>query len=207
MRFQILRADVRPTKPITVAPDIDAVVVAGDVCEGAQRGFATARRIVPVQIPVVCVLGKTVVPAAGSPRHSQKLANIHRSRAGAAIRRRHGRRHPSRPASALHPSAVRARSAYGCARVGPDGGIEAGQPELLVHGHVHSSFDYRVSATRMVCSGSSGENSDFISALVADITPLIAALHEPRRYASLRRRPHIDQQRRDDPREAEWRAP
>jgi Icc-related predicted phosphoesterase len=60
MRLQIfsdLHADVVPPRPITVAPDIDAVVVAGDVCEGAEQGFARLRRIVPMQIPIISVLG------------------------------------------------------------------------------------------------------------------------------------------------------
>jgi Icc-related predicted phosphoesterase len=59
MRVQIfsdLHCDVRPPKPITVAPDIDAVIVAGDTCEGAQSGFAFLRRIVPKQV-IVSLLG------------------------------------------------------------------------------------------------------------------------------------------------------
>lgn len=55
--FSDLHADVRKTKPITVAPDIDAVVVAGDVCEGAERGFAWLRRIVPMHVPIIAVMG------------------------------------------------------------------------------------------------------------------------------------------------------
>jgi Icc-related predicted phosphoesterase len=60
MRLQILsdlHADVTQPRVITVAPDIDAVVVAGDTCEGAERGFMRLRRIVPMQIPIVAVLG------------------------------------------------------------------------------------------------------------------------------------------------------
>lgn len=30
--------------------------------------------------------------------------------------------------------------------------IEAGQPELWVHGHVHDSFDYHVGATRVLAN-------------------------------------------------------
>ena len=55
--FSDLHADVAPPKPITVAPDIDAVVVAGDVCQGAEHGFDFVRRIVPLHIPIVAVLG------------------------------------------------------------------------------------------------------------------------------------------------------
>ncbi len=60
MRLQIfsdLHVDVAPPRPIAVAPDVDAVVVAGDVCQGAEQGFAWLRRIVPMQIPIVMVLG------------------------------------------------------------------------------------------------------------------------------------------------------
>ena len=60
MKIQLLsdlHADVAPVKPITVAPDIDVVIVAGDTCQGAECGFAFLRRIVPMQIPVVAVLG------------------------------------------------------------------------------------------------------------------------------------------------------
>jgi Icc-related predicted phosphoesterase len=60
MRIQIfsdLHVDVRPPRPITMAPDIDAVVVAGDTCEGAEHGFAWLRGIVPMQLPIIAVLG------------------------------------------------------------------------------------------------------------------------------------------------------
>lgn len=60
MRVQIfsdLHADVSAPRPITIAPAVDAVVVAGDVCEGAERGFAWLRQIVPMQIPIVMTLG------------------------------------------------------------------------------------------------------------------------------------------------------
>lgn len=60
MRLQIfsdLHADVHPIKPITIADGIDAIVVAGDTCEGASRAFARLRQIVPVTIPIVMVMG------------------------------------------------------------------------------------------------------------------------------------------------------
>ncbi|MBS0248402.1 MAG: metallophosphoesterase [Proteobacteria bacterium] len=60
MRLQIfsdLHADVAAPRSITVSPDVDAVVVAGDVCEGAEQGFARLRLIVPMQIPIISVLG------------------------------------------------------------------------------------------------------------------------------------------------------
>ena len=60
MRVQIfsdLHADVAPIKAITVAPDIDAVVVAGDICQGAERAYTVLRQIVPMQVPIVFVMG------------------------------------------------------------------------------------------------------------------------------------------------------
>ena len=60
MRLQVfsdLHADVRQPKAIEVASDVDAVVVAGDVCEGAERAFAYLRQIVPMQLPIVMVMG------------------------------------------------------------------------------------------------------------------------------------------------------
>ncbi|MCK1396929.1 metallophosphoesterase [Bradyrhizobium sp. 4] len=60
MNIQILsdlHADVHPIKPITIRPDVDAVVVAGDVCEGAVNAFAYLRRIVPMPIPILMVAG------------------------------------------------------------------------------------------------------------------------------------------------------
>jgi hypothetical protein len=48
MKFQFLsdlHADVFSIKPISILDD--AVIVAGDVCEGAVQAFACLRRIVP----------------------------------------------------------------------------------------------------------------------------------------------------------------
>jgi hypothetical protein len=59
--FSDLHADVRPPKAIKIGPDVDAVVVAGDVCEGAERGFAYLRQIVPMSIALVMVFGPTVL--------------------------------------------------------------------------------------------------------------------------------------------------
>ncbi|MGU3420747.1 metallophosphoesterase [Methylobacterium sp. D54C] len=49
--------------------------------------------------------------------------------------------------------------------------VAAAQPALWVHGHVHSSFDYRVAATRVVCNpkGYGRENPDFDPGLVIEI--------------------------------------
>ena len=55
--FSDLHADVSPPKLITLGDDIDAVMIAGDVCEGAENGFAWLRQIVPMQTPVIMALG------------------------------------------------------------------------------------------------------------------------------------------------------
>jgi Icc-related predicted phosphoesterase len=49
--------------------------------------------------------------------------------------------------------------------------IEAHQPTLWVHGHVHTSFDYRVGETRIVCNahGYGDENPDFDGRLVVEV--------------------------------------
>ena len=60
MRLQVfsdLHIDQAPIQSIVVGPNIDAVVVAGDVCEGAENSFVALRRIVPMAIPIVAVLG------------------------------------------------------------------------------------------------------------------------------------------------------
>jgi Icc-related predicted phosphoesterase len=60
MKVQVLsdlHLDVLPIKPLSIAEGIDAVVVAGDTCEGAVPAFAHLRRIVPMPIPILMVLG------------------------------------------------------------------------------------------------------------------------------------------------------
>ena len=60
MRIQIfsdLHVDVAPIKPIVIAEAVDVVVVAGDTCEGASRTFEHLRRIVPMHIHIVMVMG------------------------------------------------------------------------------------------------------------------------------------------------------
>jgi Icc-related predicted phosphoesterase len=49
--------------------------------------------------------------------------------------------------------------------------IDARQPALWVHGHTHSSFDYRVGATRVICNpaGYGHENLSFDPALVVTL--------------------------------------
>jgi len=55
--FSDLHAYVYAPKAIELLPGIDAVIVAGDTCEGADKAFATLRQIVPSEIPIVMVLG------------------------------------------------------------------------------------------------------------------------------------------------------
>lgn len=44
-------------KPIEELPEVDVVVVAGDVGEGAVNGFARLREIVAEDVPIVMVMG------------------------------------------------------------------------------------------------------------------------------------------------------
>jgi len=55
--FSDLHLDVHPIKPITIMAGVDLVIVAGDTCEGVLRAFEQLRRIVPLHIPIVMVLG------------------------------------------------------------------------------------------------------------------------------------------------------
>lgn len=55
--FSDLHLDVAAIKPITIADGVDVVIVAGDTCEGAIRAFEHLRRIVPLAIPIIMVMG------------------------------------------------------------------------------------------------------------------------------------------------------
>jgi Icc-related predicted phosphoesterase len=86
MRLQIfsdLHADVARPRPIAVAPEIDAVIVAGDVCEGAEKGFARLRQIVPMQVPIIMVMGnheyyrRHLASELASPRQAPPLYGVH----------------------------------------------------------------------------------------------------------------------------------
>lgn len=60
MRVQIfsdLHAGVAPLKRITVAKDVDLIIVAGDVAEGAENAFSALRRIVPEVVPIIFTMG------------------------------------------------------------------------------------------------------------------------------------------------------
>jgi Icc-related predicted phosphoesterase len=230
--FSDLHADVFAPRPITIATDVDVVVVAGDVCEGATHAFACLRRIVPMQQPIVMVLGnhefyrrcwpdelaeaRQQAPLYGvhllendtvvidgvrfigcslwtdyrlfgehNVTHAMNTAsnglNDHRrikwskqpwlrfrpqealllhSRSRAFIEQtlttpfdgptvvvtHHaphvGSLHPRYAQELLSAAFVSDLSAV----------IEAGQPDLWIHGHVHSSFDYHVGKTRVICN-------------------------------------------------------
>jgi Icc-related predicted phosphoesterase len=55
--FSDLHLDVRPIKKITIQDGVDLVIVAGDTCEGVLRAFEQLRRIVPMHIPIIMVMG------------------------------------------------------------------------------------------------------------------------------------------------------
>jgi Icc-related predicted phosphoesterase len=55
--FSDLHADVAEPKPIALQPDVELVVVAGDVCEGAVQAFERLRAIVPLPTPIIMVMG------------------------------------------------------------------------------------------------------------------------------------------------------
>jgi Icc-related predicted phosphoesterase len=251
--FSDLHTDVSPPRKIEVAHEIDAVIVAGDVCEGAERAFAALRRIVPMQTPIIMVLGNhqfyhrcwqeevataraqaplygvylleneavTVdgvrfigcslwtdyalfgahnmpdamrVAATGLNDHRcitwlkepwqrfrpQEASRLHRhSRGfieaalaepfdGATVVMTHHAPHPG----SVHP---RFQNAALSAAFASDltATIEAGRPDLWVHGHVHDSFDYHVGATRILCNpnGYGAENTAFDPALVVEVGP------------------------------------
>src|SRR5258708_18928853 len=55
--FSDIHADVAPVKKITIADEVDAVIVPGDTCEGALRAFEHLREIVPLHVPIVMTMG------------------------------------------------------------------------------------------------------------------------------------------------------
>jgi Icc-related predicted phosphoesterase len=252
MRLQIfsdLHADVAQPRPITVAPDIAAVIVAGDVCQGAENGFARLRQIVPMQLPIVMVMGNheyygrhfasdlaaarqaaplygvhllennvitlggvrfigcslwtdyalfgDVARAMQAAAHGlndhrritwgkqpwrrfrpQEACRLHQQSRefiettlaapfdGATVVVTHHAPHPGSIHSRYKSDLLTAAYVSDLTEV-----MEAGRPDLWVHGHVHSSFDYYVGETRIVCNphGYGLENPDFDPALVAEV--------------------------------------
>lgn len=79
MRIQIfadLHIDVRPIKKITIPDGVDLVIVAGDTCEGVLHAFEQLRRIVPMHITIVMVMGNHEYYRRFVP-HELELARAH----------------------------------------------------------------------------------------------------------------------------------
>jgi len=256
MRLQIfsdLHADPRRFRPVEVSPDVDAVIVAGDVCEGAECAFQALRRIVPMQIPIIAVMGnhefyndvwreeiahaRAVAPLYGihllennsvtfgdvrfvggtlwtnyalfgdgyvslamhaarnglldhqlitwvkqpwqrfRPQHALGLHRASRNFietelatpfAGPTVVVTHHAPHPRSVHTRYANDLLSAAFVSNLTSI-----IEAGRPDLWVHGHVHDSFDYQVGATRVLCNphGYGAENAAFDPALVVEVGP------------------------------------
>jgi Icc-related predicted phosphoesterase len=254
MRIQVfsdLHADVAAVKPIRVGAGVDAVIVAGDTCQGVQESFAHIRQIVPMHIPVVATLGnheyyrrclpeELGIARAKAPDYGIRLleddtatigdvrlvgctlwtdyrafgaANVPTAMRTAAQglndhRRITWSKQPwarFRPAEALllhsrsrkflqttlqteyawptvvithhapHPRSLHPRYANDLLSAAYVSDLEdlivAAAPELWVHGHVHTSFDYTVGRTRVLCNphGYGSENPDFDPGLVVEV--------------------------------------
>jgi Icc-related predicted phosphoesterase len=249
--FSDLHVDVFPPKPITIAANVDLVIVAGDTCEGALRAFEHLRRIVPMSVPAVMVMGnhefyrRFIFDELAVARSQASAFNIHllendtvilggirftgatlwsdhlifgqasqlaamsASARGLNDHRLIGwqkkpwlRFRPQEAALLHHKSKAWLAETLNTAWNGPtvvvshhavcwssvDPGlrsdlltaayvsdlsslIEAGQPDLWVHGHVHRSSDYRIGQTRILCNphGYGNENPRFDGALVVEI--------------------------------------
>jgi Icc-related predicted phosphoesterase len=230
--FSDLHVDVAEIKPITIAQDVDAVIVAGDVCEGVERAFRTLRAIVPEPIPILfvagnhefyrrfvreeiavaralaasfnirfleqeqtelggvlfvgctmwtdyCIFGEcnqaAVMNACARGMNDHRLIGWQkkpwlRFRPQEAALLHHQSREflskalvsSNRPTVAIVHHGVHENSIHPSHRA---------QPHLIVHGHVHHSFDYRVGRTRVICNphGYGGENPTFDGALVVEV--------------------------------------
>jgi Icc-related predicted phosphoesterase len=249
--FSDLHLDVAPIKPIRIGDDVDLVISAGDVCEGALRAFEHLRRIVPMRLPVIMVMGnheyyrRFIPDELALAREKAPALNVHllendaivlggirfvgatlwtdyrllgearQTRAMNVCRvnmndhrligwsKQPWLRFRPQEAAVLHH---RSKTYLATALAEPFGGptvvithhaphrqsihadfqddwlsaayvsdlselIEAHQPTLWVHGHVHRSFDYRVGSTSMLCNphGYGNENPAFDGSLVVEI--------------------------------------
>jgi Icc-related predicted phosphoesterase len=254
MRLQIfsdLHGDVAPVCPIVIAPGVDAVIVTGDTCEGADEAFARLRQIVPMQVPIVMTMGnheyyrRHLAGELASARQLAPVFGIHLLEndaivlggvrfVGATLWTDYGLFGPAnvplamraanvglrdhkriawskqpwqrfRPAEALrlhsqsrrfiadalktphasptvvithhapHPGSLHPRYSNdilsGAYVSDLSSLIETGAPDLWVHGHVHSSFDYKLGRTRIVCNphGYGRENPAFDPAMVVEV--------------------------------------
>ncbi|MGY4309001.1 putative phosphodiesterase [Bradyrhizobium sp. USDA 4369] len=247
--FSDLHADMADIKPMEALPEVDVVVVAGDVCEGAVNGFARLRKIVPEQVAMVmgnhefyqrtfpdelklaraeaarfgvhllendavvlsgarfvgCTLWTDyAIFGPGSEVHTMAVCrdrmNDHRR---ITWRKQPWLRFRPQEALGLHlisrtwltgvlqtpfdgPTVVVTHHAPGWGSVADkyrndrvtaayasdlSALIQATQPALWVHGHIHTPADYRIGATRVVCNphGYGRENPDFDPALVVEV--------------------------------------
>jgi Icc-related predicted phosphoesterase len=249
--FSDLHADVRAPREIIVAPEVGAVVVAGDTCQGAESAFMHLRLLVPMQIPIVMVMGnheyyrRNYQEELARAREAAPLYGVHLLEKDAVViggvrfvgatlwtdyalfgeanlghamvaasqglndhRRISWTKQPwqrFRPQEALllhrtsrkaiekalaepfdGPTVVVTHHAPHVGSLHPryanetlsaayvsdlSAVIEAAQPELWVHGHVHASFDYMVGDTRIVCNphGYGEENPNFNASLVVEM--------------------------------------
>jgi Icc-related predicted phosphoesterase len=262
MRIQIfsdLHLDVARIKPITIKEGVDLVIVAGDTCEGVLQAFEHLRRIVPLSIPIVMVMGnheyyRRFVPVELALAKDQASSfNIHLLEnagivigngatadsvrvAGATLwtdyaifgaanvagvmnacangmndhrligwQKQPWLRFRPQEAALLHhqskaflsetlatpfdgPTVVVTHHAPHWDSVHPrfqsdpvtgayvsdlSALIEAHQPDLWIHGHVHNSSDYRIGQTRVLANpnGYGPENPDFNGELVVGLGP------------------------------------
>jgi Icc-related predicted phosphoesterase len=254
MRVQIfsdLHVDVFPARKISIAEGVHCVIVAGDTCEGVLRAFEHLRRIVPIDIPIMMVLGnheyyRRFIPEELELARSRSAefnihvlendtvvwggvrfvgaslwtdyrifgdANVHRAMSACAnVMNDHRRigwqkqpwlRFRPQEAALLHhwshsyiegvlatafdgPTCVITHHAVHRDSVLPkyrndlvtaayasdmSSIIEAYEPALWVHGHVHNSCDYRVGGTSVVSNphGYGNENPDFNGSFVLQI--------------------------------------
>lgn len=58
-----LHAAVSPPPPIEISDGVDAVVVAGDTCQGAVNAFVALRRIAPEAIRIATMKNPVFDPA------------------------------------------------------------------------------------------------------------------------------------------------
>jgi predicted phosphodiesterase len=255
--FSDLHVDVSRPPPITIGPDVDVVVVAGDTAEGAGNAFVALRHIVPERIPIVAVLGnheyyhRCIPEEVALARELAPSLNIHFLENDSIVLNLGGRGTPVRVAGCslwtdyqvfgANNAAPAMRAALGglndhrlitwqkrpwkrfrpeeaalmhseskdflirtlatpfpgptvavchhghwrsthpqyqtdilsAAFVSNLSFIEEIQPgfDFFIHGHVHSSSDYRVGRTRVLCNprGYPGENPSFNPSLVVKV--------------------------------------
>jgi len=74
--FSDLHVDACRIKKITIQDGVDLVIVAGDTCEGVLRAFEELRRIVPMHIPIIVVMGNHEYYRRFVP-HELELARSH----------------------------------------------------------------------------------------------------------------------------------